>query len=253
MLAARPFMTAFMLALASVALVPALTACRHAKTPTPAWREANAAWTGSGLWDECALEGYTIHNNVWGKGAGKQTLWVNKADDWGVRADHPKTPGVKAYPNCERVVGKRLAQLTLLKSSYDGVSPEAGAYAMAYDIWCDDGSREVMIWTRWRDVQPIAAAYSKRGKALPSLKGVKIAGRKWDYYEGKNDKNAVFSFLPRGQADSGEIDLKAVLDWLRVHGRLGDAWVEKAQFGWEITASPGGLPFVVRKFSVDVK
>jgi hypothetical protein len=250
---AEPVLAAVVATASTLALAIALTACRHAKAPTPAWREANAAWTGSGRWDECSLEGYTIHNNAWGKGAGKQALWVNTSGNWGVRADHPKTPGVKAYPNCERVVGKRLSQLALLKSRYDCVSPEAGAYAAAYAVWCDDDSREIVIWTRWRDVQPIAGAHSNRGKAMPAVKGVKIAGRKWDYYEGMNDNCAVFSFLARSQADSGEIDVKAVLDWLRAHGRLGDAWVEKVQFGWEITASPGGLPFVVRKFSVDVK
>jgi hypothetical protein len=54
------------------------------------------------------------------------------------------------------------------------------------------------------------------------------------------------------------VDIKAVLDWIKNRGWFdrpagGDVLLDEVQFGWEISASTGGLDFAVSDFSVDVR
>ncbi|GAB2648879.1 hypothetical protein GCM10009743_25650 [Kribbella swartbergensis] len=65
-----------------------------------------AAWSSSDRWGTWSNGGYTVRNNIWGSGAGPQTIWANSYSNWGVWADHPNTGGVKSYPHAGRNIGK---------------------------------------------------------------------------------------------------------------------------------------------------
>src|SRR5690349_20935698 len=108
---------------------------------------ANAAvWSSSDKWATWSNGGYTLRNDVWGSGAGPQTIWANSYSNWGVWADHPNTGGVKAYPNATKYVGKKLSALSSVKSSFNVTVPASGAYETAYDIWDSSNADEIMLW-----------------------------------------------------------------------------------------------------------
>jgi hypothetical protein len=64
-------------------------------TSTPAQA---AAWGSSDQWATWNNGGYILYNNIWGSGAGPQSIWANSYSNWGVWANHPNTGGIKSYP-----------------------------------------------------------------------------------------------------------------------------------------------------------
>ena len=66
-----------------------------------------AAWSSSDKWGTWNNGGYIIRNDVWGSGAGPQSIWANSYSNWGVWANHPNTGGVKAYPHAGKPVNRR--------------------------------------------------------------------------------------------------------------------------------------------------
>lgn len=201
----------------------------------------DVAWESSEQWGMWTDEGYTLYNNIWGEGAGSQTIWANSFSNWGVHADHPDTGGVKSYPNATRHVNQTLSSLNSLTSSFGVSVPAAGAYASTYDIWADDHSYEIMLWINQQGpVGPIGSYETS----------VSVGGHDWDVYRGTNGSFEVFSFLRDGNTDAGTVDILAVLNWISEQGWFGDVTVGDVQFGYEITSSSGGLDFVTNSFSV---
>ncbi|TDD10434.1 hypothetical protein E1292_08005 [Nonomuraea deserti] len=200
-----------------------------------------AVWSSSDQWGTWTNGGYTLYNNIWGSGAGPQTIWANSYGDWGVWANHPNTGGVKSYPNATKNVNRRLSALRSVTSSFNVTVPSAGAYASAYDIWCDGHTYEIMLWmNKYGPVGPLGSWQA----------GASVGGHSWDVYRGSNGSNEVFSFIRRGNATSGTVDIKAVLDWIRARNWFGDVTVGDVQFGYEITSSSGGMDFRTNGFSV---
>ena len=70
---------------------------------------ADAVWRASGQWDNWTSGNYTLYNNLWGGGAGSQTIWARSWQNWGVEANHPRTSGVKTYPNVSRTLNRTLS------------------------------------------------------------------------------------------------------------------------------------------------
>jgi len=203
---------------------------------------ANAAtWESSDQWAEWQNQGYTLRNDIWGSGAGPQTIWANSYTDWGVRADHPNTGGVKAYPHVAKAINRPLSQIGSLTSQFGVRVPSAGAYNTAYDIWANNHAYEIMIWVNW--FGPVGPIGSQQATA-------NVGGSTWNVYRGSNGANEVFSFLRTGQASSGSIDVKQILNWIRDRGWYGDVTINDVQFGWEITSSAGGLDFTTTNYSV---
>ncbi|GAA2494526.1 glycoside hydrolase family 12 protein [Streptomyces gobitricini] len=201
-----------------------------------------AAWYSHDRWGTWNSGGYTLYNNIWGQGAGRQTIWANSPADWGVWADHPGTGGIKSYPNAKKVVNRKISALTSLTSRYAVTVPAAGAYNTSYDIWDSRYEHEIMLWVN--RTGPVGPLGTSEGR-------VTLGGHTWDVHRGHNGSNAVYSFLRTGDSTSGTVDIKAVLDWLRESKRwIGDVTVGDVQFGYEITSSPGGLDFVTRDFAV---
>ena len=236
-------------------LLGLLSACQSTSHTAPT--ASQARWTTSGTFDEKPFGGYVVRNNIWGEGHGSQQLWANSAADWGVHADHPDTSGIKAYPHAGWMVDRRLSRLAKVTSRFAVAVPKAGSYNTAYDIWCEKHAYEIMLWVNWHGkMGPIASSWDATGTPKIEMANVSVGGHTWDVYKGSNGVNAVFSFLCTSQQTSGEVDVKAVLDWIKAQGwfaQPGDVLLDEVQFGWEIAGSPGGLNFSVTDFAVEVE
>ncbi|MEV6345445.1 cellulose binding domain-containing protein [Actinoplanes sp. NPDC051851] len=210
---------------------------------------SDAVWSDSGQWASWTSGSYTLYNNIWGSGAGTQTIWAKSPANWGVIANHPRTSGVKSYPNVSLTLNRTLSSLSTLSSSFNVTVPSDGDYTTAYDIWANSHAYEVMIWTNQAGaVGPIAESYDSNG-AVPTASGVTVGGHTWNVYRGSNGANAVFSFV-RTNTSSGTIDVLAVLNWLRTNGWWADVTVQEAQFGFEITGTAGESAFTVNNYSL---
>ncbi len=221
-----------------VALVTLLAATAVAVQP------ANAAtWSSSDKWGTWSNGGYTVRNNVWGGGAGAQSIWANSYSNWGVWANHPNTGGVKSYPHSAKYINKRISQLGHLTSNFNVSRPGSGAYATAYDIWANGHAYEIMLWM---NKQGAVGAIGSRQTT------VSVGGHTWDVYKGSNGSNEVFSFLRTSNTNSGSVDIKAVMNWIKNRGWMGDTTISDLQFGFEITSSSGGMNFTSNSFSVSV-
>ncbi|MEU4746491.1 hypothetical protein AB0G02_39380 [Actinosynnema sp. NPDC023658] len=200
-----------------------------------------ATWSSADKWATWSNGGYTVRNDVWGSGAGYQSIWANSYANWGVWANHPNTGGVKSYPHVARNIGRPISQIGSLNSSFDVAVPNAGAYATTYDIWCQNNAYEIMLWVN--KTGPVGAIGSYQTTAT-------VGNHSWDVYRGSNGANQVFSFIRRGNTNSGTVNVKGVLDWIRGRGWFGDVTVGEVQFGYEITSSSGGMDFRTNSYSV---
>jgi hypothetical protein len=207
-------------------------------SPSPG---GSAAWTSSDQWGTWTNGGYTLYNNIWGSGAGPQTIWANSFSNWGVWANHPNTGGVKSYPNATRAINRTLSSLRTLTSSFNVTVPGSGAYATAYDIWANNHAYEIMLWLN--KTGPVGPLGSLQTTAT-------VGGHTWQVYSGSNGSNAVFSFIRTANTSAGSVDILAVLNWIRGMGWFGDVTVGDVQLGYEITSSSGGLDFTTNSFSV---
>src|SRR3954463_16405228 len=88
-----------------------------------------ATWSSTDKWGSWSNGGYTVRNDVWGSGAGSQSIWANSYSNWGVTANHPNTGGVKAYPHSAKAINKKVSALGRLSSSFNVSRPGSGAYA----------------------------------------------------------------------------------------------------------------------------
>ncbi|GAA2676151.1 MULTISPECIES: GH12 family glycosyl hydrolase domain-containing protein [Actinoplanes] len=199
-----------------------------------------AVWGSSDQWATWSNGGYTLYNNIWGSGAGPQSIWANSYSNWGVWANHPNTGGVKAYPNASKSVNKKLSALGSATSSFNVTVPSSGAYTTAYDIWANNNAYEIMLWM------------NKQGAVGPlgSLQATAtVGGHTWNVYSGSNGANAVYSFVRTGNTSAGTVDIKAIMNWIKGKGWFGDVTLGNIQFGYEITSSSGGLNFVTNSYS----
>lgn len=220
-------------------------------SPTAGGVPSDAAWVASGNWDTWTNNGYTLNNDVWGSGAGSQTIWARTGTNWGVVADHPRTSGVKSYPHTGKTLNRTLSSLKSVTSSFNVSVPGDGDYETAYDIWANNYAYEVMIWTNQHGaVGPIASSYDQNG-AVPDARNVNVGGHTWNVYRGSNGSNAVFSFVRTSTTNSGTVDVLAVLNWLRGQGWWGDVNVGDIQFGFEISGTAGRSNFVSNSFSIN--
>ncbi len=237
----------------SAALAGWLACCR-AETGTVGPR-----WTSADQWAEFPSAGYVVRNNIWGKGAGPQTIWAFSPAQWGVHADHPDTTGIKSYPHAGRDVHRRLDGFQQCRSRCSVTVPAAGSYDTAYDIWCEHHTYEIMLWMNWHGkMGPIARSWNGKGEPAAEVLGVTVGGHTWDVYKGTNGFNTVFTLMRTSPATAGEVDIKAVLEWIKARGWFdrpaqGNVLLDEVQFGWEISGSPGGLDFAVNDFAVDVR
>ncbi|MFC7279054.1 cellulose binding domain-containing protein [Paractinoplanes rhizophilus] len=219
-------------------------------TGSPGGVPSDAAWVATGQFDSWTSNGYTLNNDVWGGGAGSQTIWARSGTNWGVVSNQPRTSGVKSYPHTGRTVNRTLSSLSSISSSFNVSVPADGDYETAYDIWADNYAYEIMIWTNQKGaVGPIAESYDANG-AVPSARNVSAGGHTWNVYRGSNGSNQVYSFIRTSQTNAATIDIRAVLNWLRTNGWYGDVTVGEIQFGFEISGTAGQSNFVCNSFNL---
>jgi hypothetical protein len=217
--------------------------------------QLKAAWYSSGQWATWSNGGYTLYNDVWGSGAGSQTIWANSYSNWGVWANHPNTGGIKSYPNCTKYVGKTLSALASCKSSFNASTPSGGSWESTYDIWDSNNAHEIMLWMNWTgSVGPISSKYNSSGQPVAAYTNISVGGHTWNIYTGSNGSNAVYSFLRTSKTNSGTVDVLAIFKWLQSKGLLGNVTLGNVQYGFEITSSYGtngsGLNFTTNSYSV---
>src|SRR5882757_4572604 len=94
-----------------------------------------AVWSSSDKFGSFSSGGYDLNNDVWGSGAGPQTIWANSGTNWGVWSNQPNTGGVKSYPHHGRTVNVALNNLHTLSGTYNCTTPSGGAWESAYDLW----------------------------------------------------------------------------------------------------------------------
>jgi hypothetical protein len=211
---------------------------------------SDAAWVATGSFDSWTNNGYTLNNDVWGGGAGPQTIWARTGTNWGVVANHPRTSGVKSYPHTGKNLSRTLSSLASVSSSFNVTVPGDGDFETAYDIWANNNAYEVMLWMNEKGaVGPIAESYDANG-AVPTVRNLSAGGHTWNVYRGSNGSNAVFSFVQTSATNSGTTDVLAVLNWLRSQGWWGDVTVGDIQFGFELTGTAGQSSFVCNSFSI---
>jgi Glycosyl hydrolase family 12 len=232
--------------------LPSGAAETGATVGTAASVPSDAVWKDSGQWATWKSGDYTLYNNIWGSGAGTQTIWARSATNWGVEANHPRTSGIKSYPNVDRVLNRSLSSLKTVSSSFTTTVPADGDFEAAYDIWANNNAYEVMVWTNAQgNVGPIAESYDANG-AVPASRNQNIGGHTWNVYRGSNGANAVFSFVRTSDTNSGTIDLLAVLKWLKTNNWWGDVTIGQLQYGFEISGTAGTSDFVVDNYSLNV-
>lgn len=205
---------------------------------------ANAAvWSSSAQYASWSSNGYTLGNDVWGSGAGPQTIWANSSSNWGVWSQQPATNGVKSYPHAEYDFNRSLSAIGRISSSFNVSVPGSGVYNTAYDIWLNNYAYEVMLWMNEKSAGPLGS-YSQT---------VSVGGYTWRLYSGSNGSNTVYSFVNTGQSSSGTVDVLAALNWLQHNGWFGGstATLGNVQFGWEISSTGNtGTNFTTNSYSV---
>lgn len=200
-----------------------------------------AVWSSTAAFGSWTSGAYTLNNDVWGSGAGPQTIWANSATNWGVWSNQPNTGGVKSYPHSGISVGSTLSSLHSVSSSFNVSLPGGGAFETAYDIWANTSTYEIMLWmNKTGAVGPLGSLQTSAS----------VGGFSWNVYSGSNGSNQVFSFVNQGSSLSGTVDILAVLRWIESKGWYGNVTLSQVQFGFEITSSSGGLNFVANNLTV---
>lgn len=196
-----------------------------------------ATWSTSAQWGSYQLGSYTIYNDIWGSGAGPQTLYVDTNSSsaphfWAV-SNQPNTGGIKSYPNASKTINKAINSISSLTGTYN-VSGGTGAYDWAFDCWVPS---EVMVWTKWTsNVGPWGTLYRSN---------VSIGGRTWNVYQ----PGGPWSFLATSQSSSGSVNLAAIFKWLVSNGKLPNGTVGQCQYGVEITS--GNSTWTVNSCSIN--
>ncbi|CAM4491211.1 GH12 family glycosyl hydrolase domain-containing protein [Paenibacillus tarimensis] len=211
-----------------------------------------AVWSTSEQYGNWTNGGYIVYNNIWGSGAGPQSIWANSYSNWGVWAQHPGTGGIKSYPNSTKDVGKKLSALSSVKSSFNVTVPTSGTdFVTAYDIWAGNYAYEIMLWmNHYGGVKPISHNWDAQGNPVPVYTNVNVGGHTWNVYRGTNGHNEVFSFVRTSKTNSGTVDVLGVMNWIKNRGWYNDVVLDRVQFGFEITSSPAGLNYTTNSFSV---
>lgn len=223
------------------------------QTQTHTW-----AWSSSDQWATWSNNGYTLYNDIWGSGAGSQTISADSPSLWQVWANHPDTGGIKSYPNATKYVGKSLSSLSSCTSNFNVSLPSGGAWEATYDIWDSTNQNEIMLWMNWTgntdgsgNVKPIAYNWSAQGSPIPVYTNVTIGGFNWNVFRGNNGSNNVYSFLAQNKPTNATVDVKAMMNWIKSQGWIGDVTLGNVQFGYEITSSNGGMTFATNSFGVN--
>ena len=205
---------------------------------------SNAMWSNGG---------YIVHNNEWNQNI-PETIRACSYRNWYVTATANNRDGsgaVKTYPNVHKdfhnwSTGRepRVSAFESIRSRFAARGPRVGIYNIAYDIWLNGvpGNREIMIWTEnYRQVPA--------GRVV--ARGLKFNNRTWRVFA--TSDNHIITFLPDRRIESGDMRIKARLNWLRNRGMIpARSTLDQICFGVEIV-STGGEPARFKFDNFDVR
>jgi hypothetical protein len=144
-----------------------------------------------------------------------------------------------------------------LKSTFSATTPAGGAWSSTFDVWNTNHAYEIMLWMNYTgtatgggNVKPISYTWNSSGNAVPVYTNVSVGGHTWNVFRGSNGANEVFSFLRTTKTNNGTVDHKAILNWIKARGWIGDITVGDVQYGFEITSTDGGKDYRVNSYSV---
>lgn len=196
-----------------------------------------STWSTSAQYGEYDFgNGYGVNNDIWGSGAGTQTLYVDttsgSAPHFWATANHPQGSGnVKAYPDARITINQTVSALGRLVGTFDTGANE-GVCDFGFDCWIPS---EVMVWTQWTNTtQPNGSLYQSN---------VSISGVTYNVWHG-----SYWTFERASQSASGSADLAAIFKWLVNNGHLANGTVGQCEYGVEIIS--GNSTWTVHSCSI---
>ncbi len=228
-------------------LAPAVIACAIIGGAS-----TEAATCTSAQYGSFTIGSYSFNNDIWGSGAGPQTICANNANSFYITSTQPNSGGVKAYGDVHYNVGKALSSINTLTSTFTQTTPSAGTWDVAYDIWNTSNSYEIMLWTKYQNTGPVSYNYNAQGNAVPVYTNVNVGGATWNVYEGNNGHD-VISFLRTSKTNSATVDVRAILLWIESKGYFGNITVGQVEYGVEVTTTSGAETFNFSNYSVTSK
>ena len=187
-----------------------------------------------------APENWWVNNDAWNASHGPQTMHVCSQSRWYAVSDQPNHAGaVETYADTEYDVGGRKAQSTepisrfnSITSTFSEAYPSAGSWDAAYDLWLNNWSIEVMIWTQWAGAQRYWPGVATRALTLD--------GVPYRFY--KNGSELMF--FRSSQTTSGSVNILAAFQWLVSHGYVSSSDVPtQLEYGVEIASTSGSETF----------
>lgn len=218
---------------------PATPPAQAPTQPAPPSSSActNYVWSSSNFHGSWNTNGYLVENNVWNDGeAGPQSIYACAWNNWYIVSNQPGSgtdDSVKSYPATKKIVDIPLNNMNTVTSSWSVATPSAGGqvspnskqWNTAYDIWLDNYSTEVMVWNNW--TANWQYWYGVYHGVDVTIDGVAYHA----YYDGSD----VMWFVRAGVANSGTVNLKAILQWA-----VGQGWLQNNQrinqieYGFEV-------------------
>ena len=197
----------------------------------------SATWSTTAQYGQYNFSnGYSVNNDIWGSGAGPQTLYVNtgssSAPNFWAASNQPNTGGIKSYPHMAKTINQSITGISSLTGTYS-ISGGTGAYDWAFDCWVPS---EVMVWTKWSGaVGPWGSLYQSN---------VSIGGHSYNVYQ----PGGPWSFLRTSQSSSSSDNLAAIFKWLVNNHHLSNGNIGSCQYGVEITS--GNSTWTVNSSSI---
>ena len=212
---------------ATAALLVSTTAA-FASPASPRWESSAALAT----WNH---GGYLFQNDKWNcaqAACGKQTIWANSANNWGVTATMAAgNTAILTYPDIGKVYNdlpvSRFSRLhdrfrESMPRSINGLSAEA-----ANDVWLNHWNIEMMIWVDQAGRSLYGA--TRIGRATISGQHFTV----WSY-------GSEFIFDLNHNETAGSTHILSSIDWLIKHGHVpAGATLSQVEFGWEIASTHG--------------
>jgi len=211
------------------------------------------------------LNGYFANNNVWSAQAGSQCIAMSGTVFTVTSANHNLNPNsppyapasypsiVKGchYGNCTDTFPRQVSTISHIPSTFS-ISPAAGTWDAAYDIWLDPTARrdgantglEIMIWLNFGGTpQPIG---SRTGT-------VTLAGATWEVWLSNGNENGssrTISYRRTPTATSiTNFDALAFVNDAVARGVAQRSWyITSVQAGFEIWNGGAGLK--INQFAV---